>query len=141
MRALYAAEVTMTDHWMGMLIDRLHALRLDRETIVVLVSDHGFFLGEHGWTGKISSALHPALIRTPLVIVDPAGRRSGDATDYPAQSHDVAPTILSMAGVRAPAAHERHRPLADVPREPPAATGWPTAATRTPCTPTTGAGS
>ena len=71
---------------------------------VVLVSDHGFFLGEHGWTGKISSALHPALIRMPLVIVDPAGRRSGDASDYPAQSHDVAPTILSLAGVRAPAA-------------------------------------
>jgi arylsulfatase A-like enzyme len=104
MQALYAAEVTMTDHWMGVLIDRLHALRLDRETIVVLVSDHGFFLGEHGWTGKISIALHPALIRTPLVIVHPDGRRSGDATDYPAQSHDIAPTILSMAGVRTPRA-------------------------------------
>jgi arylsulfatase A-like enzyme len=104
MRALYAAEVTMTDHWMGVLLDRLQALRLDRETIVVLTSDHGFFLGEHGWTGKISVALHPALIRTPLVIVDPARRRAGDATDYPAQSHDVAPTLLSMAGVRAPSA-------------------------------------
>jgi arylsulfatase A-like enzyme len=104
MRALYAAEVTMTDRWLGVLLDRLHQLGLERETAIVLVGDHGFMLGEYGWTGKISSILHPVLIRVPMIVVDPAGRRSGRASDYLAQTHDVAPTLLALAGVPAPRA-------------------------------------
>ena len=46
-------------------------LPLERETIVVLVSDHGHLLGEYGWTGKIASVLHPRLIHVPLVLVHP----------------------------------------------------------------------
>jgi arylsulfatase A-like enzyme len=92
----------MTDRWLGVLLDRLHDLRLERETAIVLVSDHGFLLGEYGWTGKISSVLHPALIRVPLVVVDPDRRRAGAASPYLAQTHDIAPTLLSLAGVRAP---------------------------------------
>jgi arylsulfatase A-like enzyme len=104
MRDLYAAEVTMTDRWLGVLIERLHALQLERETIVVLVSDHGYLLGEHGWTGKIASMLHPPLIHVPFVVVDPHGRRAGQATDWLAQTHDIGPTLLDMTGVRRPQA-------------------------------------
>jgi arylsulfatase A-like enzyme len=104
MRALYAAEVTMTDHWLGKLLDRLE--RLTRPTVVLLVSDHGIFFGERGWIGKISVALHPELTQVPLVIVDPAGRRAGEESAYLASTHDVGPTILAMAGVRAPRAME-----------------------------------
>lgn len=102
MRALYAAELTMTDRWLGVFMDRMHELSLERDTVVVLLGDHGFFLGEHGWTGKISTALHPQLTRVPFVIVDPRGRRAGDSTPYFASPHDIGPTLLSMAGVRAP---------------------------------------
>jgi arylsulfatase A-like enzyme len=104
MRDLYAAEVTMTDRWLAILIERLHALALDRETIIVLVSDHGYLLGEHGWTGKIASMLHPELIQVPFVLVDPARRRAGGASGYFAQTHDVGPTLLDMTGVRRPEA-------------------------------------
>ena len=75
LRALYAAEVTMTDRWIGVLLERLHELGLEEDTVIVLVGDHGIFIGERGWTGKISVALHPELVRVPLVIVDPARRR------------------------------------------------------------------
>jgi len=102
MRALYAAEVTMTDRWLGVFLDRLHELGLERETVIVLVSDHGFYLGDYGLTGKISTSLHPALIRVPLIVVDPAGRRAGGTSDYFASTHDVGPTILSMCGVPVP---------------------------------------
>ena len=115
MRALYAAEVTMTDRWLGVFLDRLHKLRLDRDTIVVLTSDHGFLLGDHGWTGKSPTQLHPALIRVPLTIVHPDGRRRGDSTRFFAQSHDIAPTILSLADVRCAAADDRHGPRSAVP--------------------------
>jgi arylsulfatase A-like enzyme len=102
MRQLYAAEVSMTDRWLGVLIDRLHDLDLERETVIALVADHGILLGEHGWTGKISTALHPALTRVPLVIVDPARRQAGESTNWYASTHDLAPTLLSMMDVQAP---------------------------------------
>ncbi len=104
MHALYAAEVTMTDRWLGVFLDRLHDLGLERETAIVLVSDHGFMFGDYGFTGKISSELHPPLMRVPLVVVHPDRRRAGAESDYLAQTHDVAPTLLSLAGVRAPRA-------------------------------------
>jgi arylsulfatase A-like enzyme len=99
MRDLYAAEVTMTDRWLGVLLTRLRQLGLDRTTIIALVSDHGYLLGDHGWTGKIASMLHPALIHVPFILVDPARRLAGRTTAYPAQTHDIAPTLLAMAGV------------------------------------------
>jgi arylsulfatase A-like enzyme len=99
---LYAAEVSMTDHWLGALLERLHNLGLERETIVVLLGDHGIQLGDRGWTGKISIALHPELIQVPLVIVHPEGLRAGEQTSYHASTHDLARTLLSMVGLRTP---------------------------------------
>jgi arylsulfatase A-like enzyme len=104
MRALYAASVTMTDHWLGFFLDRLHDLGLERETVILLVADHGFFLGDRGWTGKLSSRLHPELIRVPLIIVDPRHRRAGRRSRYFASTHYLAPTVLSLVGVRVPEA-------------------------------------
>ena len=104
MQALYAGEVTMTDRWLGVFMDRFHELGLDRDTVVVLVSDHGFYLGDYGYTGKIATTLHPALIKTPLIVIDPRRRRAGRTSSYRASTHDVGPTILSMAGVGVPRA-------------------------------------
>jgi arylsulfatase A-like enzyme len=102
MHQLYAAEVTMTDYWLGNLIHRLHELNLERETVMALVGDHGISLGEHGWTGKVQTALYPSLTRVPLILVDPDHSRAGHASDYFASTHDVGPTLLHMAGVRRP---------------------------------------
>jgi arylsulfatase A-like enzyme len=104
MKALYAAEVTMTDRWLGVFLERLHDLRLERETAIVLVSDHGFFLGDHGLTGKFSTRLHPELIHVPLIVVDPERRKAGQTRRWFASTHDVAPTLVSMAGVPVPRA-------------------------------------
>jgi arylsulfatase A-like enzyme len=102
MRALYAAEVSMTDGWLGTLIERLHDHGRERDTVIALVGDHGFQLGERGWTGKISSALHPELTNVPLILVDPERRLAGECSDYYASTHDLARTLLRMAGVRPP---------------------------------------
>ena len=81
MRDLYAAEVTMTDWWLGHLIDRLHDLNLERETVIALVADHGIAFGEHGWTGKVQTALYPVLTRVPLILVHPKQRRADQASN------------------------------------------------------------
>lgn len=100
MQGLYAAEVSLTDRWLGALIERLHEHGLERDTVIALAGDHGFQLGERGWTGKISSALHPELIQVPLVLVDPERRMAGERSSYYASTHDLARTLLRMAGVR-----------------------------------------
>jgi arylsulfatase A-like enzyme len=121
MRALYAAEVTMTDRWLGVLLERLSDLGRLEDTVIILAADHGIFFGERGWTGKISIALHPELVHVPLIIVDPARRRAGDETPYRASPHDIGPTILSMTGVPAPDVMEGHdlSPLLDLESPPP----------------------
>jgi arylsulfatase A-like enzyme len=101
MRDLYAAEVTMTDRWLGVLTARLRELGLDGDTVIMLASDHGYLLGEHGWTGKIASILHPALIHVPLIVFDPRHPRRRTSA-YLAQTHDIGPTVLSLANVRRP---------------------------------------
>ena len=102
LRAVYAAEVTMTDVWFGRFMERFRELGLDKNTVVVLMSDHGYLLGERGYTGKVPSQLHPELAQVPLVITHPDGRGAGDEHDYFASTHDIGPTILSLAGVERP---------------------------------------
>ena len=74
------AEVTMTDHWLGHFMDRFYELGLDENTVIVLLSDHGYLLGERGYTGKVPSQLHPELAQVPLIVVHPEGQggRRGD---------------------------------------------------------------
>jgi arylsulfatase A-like enzyme len=102
MQDLYAAEVTMTDRWLGTFLRRLGELGLAGNTVIVLVSDHGILLGEHGWTGKTGYAMHPEMIHVPLLLVDPRSRAAGKRSSYPASTHDIGPTLLAMAGVRKP---------------------------------------
>ena len=104
LRDVYAAELTMTDRWLGVFLDRLDALGLSDNTIIVLTADHGHLLGDHGWTGKNASVLHPALAQSPLILVDPRGRMAGRTSRYLASTHDLAPTLLAMSGIRRPKA-------------------------------------
>ena len=83
LRELYGAEVTMTDRWLGVFLNRLHDLNLERETVIAFVADHGILLGEHGWTGKISTALHPALTNVPMALIDPSRRGAGPGRSAP----------------------------------------------------------
>ena len=102
MRDLYAAELTMTDRWLAVLLEALRAHGLEKETIVVLVADHGYLVGDHGWTGKNAGVLHPPLTHVPLILVDPRRRRAGATSDWFVQTHDVGPTLLDMANVKRP---------------------------------------
>jgi arylsulfatase A-like enzyme len=102
-RACYAASTTQTDRWLGHFMDRFYELGLEDETAIVFLSDHGFLLGERGWVGKIPDELHPELAQVPFVIVHPDGRAAGEVSYHFASTHDVAPTILSLLGVDAPA--------------------------------------
>jgi arylsulfatase A-like enzyme len=102
LHAAYAGEVTMVDHWLGRFMERFYELGLDRNTMIVLLADHGFLLGERGYTGKVPSQLHPELAQVPFLIVHPDGRAAGSVSHYFASTHDVGPTVLSMVGIDPP---------------------------------------
>jgi arylsulfatase A-like enzyme len=102
LHAIYAAEVTLTDAWLGHFMRRFHDLGLDENTVIVLLSDHGYLLGERGYTGKVPSQLHPELAQVPFILVHPDGRAAGRTDSYFASTHDVGPTVLSMIGISPP---------------------------------------
>lgn len=102
MRTLYAAEVTMVDRWLGRFMDRAEDLGLMDNTLFILLSDHGVGLGEHGFTGKVSSELYPELVDIPFLIRHPEGKGAGRKSDYFASTHDVSPTILGTLGIEPP---------------------------------------
>src|SRR5690606_25480305 len=101
-RELYAAEVTFVDRWIGKLLNRLDELGLAENTVIYYLSDHGLTLGEHGIIGKSTPRPRREIHHVPYIIHDPSGRRAGDTSRYFASTHDVARTICSFLGVRAP---------------------------------------
>jgi arylsulfatase A-like enzyme len=106
MRARYAAEVTMVDRWLGRFLDRARELGMLEDTLLVVTSDHGHQLGEHGMTGKVPQGLWYELVDVPLMIRRPDGIGAGKRVESFAQHHDIAPTVLGALGVAPRAALE-----------------------------------
>ena len=102
MRALYAAEVTMVDRWLGRFLDKMEELNLFEDTLLVLLSDHGIAHGEHGVVGKGPAALWPEVTDVPFMIRHPKGTLAGETSDFFASTHDVAQTVLGFLGLEAP---------------------------------------
>jgi iduronate 2-sulfatase len=91
----YFACISYIDHQIGMILKKVKDLGLDRNTIIILTSDHGFKLGEYGVWGKHSNFEFDT--RVPLLIYHP---------DYSPQKNtniveliDLYPTIASLANV------------------------------------------
>ncbi|HST40042.1 MAG TPA: sulfatase [Conexibacter sp.] len=101
-RELYAAELTFVDVWIGKLLNKLADLGLADNTVVYYLSDHGLTLGEHGIIGKSTPRPYSEIHHIPYAIHDPSNRMAGKTSRYFASTHDVARTILSYQGVRAP---------------------------------------
>ena len=97
-KALYWGEVTLVDNWAGAFLQHMDALQLWEDTIVVLTSDHGTELMDHGRFGKGAEEMHPFNTRIPLYIRHPDGPR-GEAIDAFVQSHDLMPTLLRLLDV------------------------------------------
>ncbi len=101
-RDLYAAEITYVDAWIGRLMNKLDDEKLLDETVVYYISDHGLTLGEDGVVGKAAARAQWHIYHVPCMIRHPEGKRAGERSDFFASTHDVAPTLLSFMGIRAP---------------------------------------
>ena len=99
-RKHYSALVKQIDHEVGEILDALEEQGLLENTIVILSSDHGDYLGDHNLIGKAS--FFESAIRVPLVAMGP-GIGQGQVRDEMVELSDVTPTMLALAGVEIPA--------------------------------------
>jgi arylsulfatase A-like enzyme len=99
----YYRLITGVDVVIGQIRDRLAQLGFADNTVLMLMGDNGFYLGEYGLAGKWFP--HEKSIRVPLIVFDPRAIRKlrGRTADQMALNVDVAPTILELAGVSVPA--------------------------------------
>lgn len=100
LRRAYAASTSYVDAQVGRVLDEFAALGLERNTIVVVWSDHGFLLGEHAMWGK--HTLFEGALRAPLLIRHPGLSRAGETSAAIVESVDVFPTLLDLLGLPAP---------------------------------------
>ncbi len=100
-RAAYDGEIAYLDGQLARLFDGLKASGLYDRCVIVLTADHGEEFHEHGgwWHG---TTLYDEQITVPLIVKPPRGGQTGVVNDAIVSSLDVAPTILSLAGVPAP---------------------------------------
>lgn len=98
-RNMYAALITMCDRSLGKVLDKMDAYDLWKDTLLIVNTDHGFFVGEHEHWGKGTEAYWmEEVAHTPLFIYDPVSRKNGK-NDALVQTIDLAPTILEYCGI------------------------------------------
>lgn len=97
----YLATAASLDRNIGRTLDYLETHNLTDNTIVIYVSDQGFFMGEHGWFDK--RFMYEESFRTPLVMRYPGVVKPGTENNDLVMNLDLAPTLLDAAGVKAPA--------------------------------------
>jgi arylsulfatase A-like enzyme len=100
--ANYAGEVTMVDHWFGFFMNKVKLLGLDKNSVIIVISDHGLALGDKNYTGKLPYGLMPCLLDLVLFIRHPEGTGAGQAQDAFVQNHDLLPTACNLMGVDVP---------------------------------------
>lgn len=96
----YLSTAASLDRNIGRTLDYLEKNGLAKNTIVVYVSDQGFFLGEHGWFDK--RFMYEESFRTPMVIRYPGVLKPGGTSGDLIMNLDIAPTLLDAAGVPVP---------------------------------------
>ncbi len=96
----YDGEIATADALVGELLAELKRLGLYGRSLVLLLSDHGEGLGDHG-EDEHGMLLYRETLQVPMILKLPGGARAGQRVSTPAQTIDVAPTLLAAAGLPA----------------------------------------
>jgi len=98
----YKASLSMCDAYLGNVLDVFDELDLWKDTMLVIWTDHGFLLGEHGWWAKVVMPWYEELARTPFFVWDPRSKVAGERRNALVQpALDLGPTLLEYFGVSA----------------------------------------
>lgn len=110
----YAALVSKCDRYLGKVLDLMDKYDMWKDTMLIVNTDHGFLLGEHGWWGKTAMPIYQEIAHTPLFIYDPRRKEAVNVQrNSIVQTVDLAPTLLEFFGQDIPKDMEG-RPLGQV---------------------------
>jgi arylsulfatase A-like enzyme len=109
----YAALVSMCDKSLGRVLDAMDQYEMWEDTLLLVNTDHGFLLGEHGWWAKSVQPWFNELVHLPMFLWDPRTGGKDTRRGALAQTIDIAPTMLRFFGVE-PTADMQGQDLAAV---------------------------
>lgn len=96
----YLNTAESMDRNIGTVLDYLDEHNLSENTLVIYLSDQGFYMGEHGWFDK--RFMYEESFRTPMVARLPGVIQPNTVTDAMVMNVDIAPTLLELANVEKP---------------------------------------
>ena len=97
----YDGEVAHADAIVGAFLDDLRTRGIYDRALVIILSDHGEGLGDHG-ENEHGILLYRETIHVPLIVKLPKNARAGETIDTPVGLVDVFPTVAALVGVPAP---------------------------------------
>jgi arylsulfatase A-like enzyme len=112
----YHNALHSADEALGQLLDGLRQRGLDRNTLVVILGDHGEAFGEHPGNIGHTLAVYEENVRVPLLFSAPGLSTSPVRVGRVASLVDVAPTVLDLLGIPAPSGWQGQSLLDRAPR-------------------------
>lgn len=94
MRRQYASVLKMCDENLGKVLDAMDQYGLWEDTMLIVNTDHGFLLAEHGQWAKCHCPFYAEVAHTPLFVWDPRSGKKGGRTDRLVQTIDLPATLL-----------------------------------------------
>ena len=101
MQSQYEGKLTMVDRWIGEILERMDKYNLWKDTVFILTTDHGEFLGEYGQMSKGAGFSYPLFANIPLIIHYPGSPLSGEKVNELTCSVDLNATVLDIFGLKA----------------------------------------
>lgn len=91
----YDGEICYVDHCLGLLLERLKALKIYDNTLIIVTADHGQAFGEHNQMYH-DMTLNEEVLRVPLIIKYPSTFPRPGIVEKRVSLVDLFPTILSL---------------------------------------------
>ncbi len=102
-RLNYRALVSMCDRYLGKILDFMDEHDMWKDTLLIVNTDHGHLIGEHGYFAKNYMPTYDQLAHTTMFMWGPRLGCAGERRDGLCQTIDIAPTLLEFFGVDRPA--------------------------------------
>ena len=105
----YFAAVTAMDTNVGRLLDRIEAMGVSENTLIVFTSDNGMNMGHHGIYGKgngtVPQNMYDTSVKVPMLIWRPGSVPEGTVCDALLSHYDIMPTLLDYLDMENPESH------------------------------------
>ena len=107
LEALHDGEITQHDHFFGRFLERLQAMELADDTLVVVVSDHGEEFNDHGGWGH-GHTIYQELLHVPLMFRLPGRIQGGQSIPQAVSTLNIPATVTEFLGVESMATQQGH---------------------------------